>query len=593
MNNLTHSRLQSSLQLAHMAAWEWNFVTNEFVATELHDPLFGYPPGKKRWDIETFKKHIDPADFTVLIKKFRDVLESKNGLEAEFRISWPNGSIHWLWTRAVVTQWAGDDPVILSGVTTDVTSRKQAELETQEYRKRLEKTQELARIGYWEYYFKNGSLHWSDTIYEMFGLSPQTSDLTLDNFLKMVHPDDRHKLEIAQKRPLDKNLLFDSDYRLIKPNGEIGYYKERGEFIKDEQNKPVKLTGAIIDLTELEKAETQLATSEQTYRLLFQHNPLPSFIYDFDSWEILEVNRAAIQHYGYTKKEFTSLTLHDIYLPEDIPALQRRQKQIKRQFSNSGEWRHVTKDGSLIRVEITSVGLEYQNRNCRRVVINDITKQKKEEQERLISMIEGEDRERKRIAMDLHDSLAQYLTAATMNLSAVKNLVNLFPKHKQEQFFNGLALVKDALQETRNIAQNLMPKAIENFGLVSALTDLFQKTEQANDINILFDHDIGHLELKRQIEINIYRITQEALANALKHSEANKIEVTIKANRHSISYLFVDNGKGYKPEMLNETRKGLGLSNMHVRAHSMLASLDINSMPGLGTSIALKIPHST
>ena len=575
-----------------MAAWEWNFVTNEFTATELHDSLFGYPPGGKSWDIETFKEHIDPADFTVLVNKFRDVLENKNELETEFRVSWPDGSSHWLWIRAVVTQWDGNDPVILSGVTTDVTSRKQAESETLEYRKRLEKTQELARIGYWEYDFRNGTLHLSDTIYEMFGLSPETFDLTLENFLEMVHPDDRHKLEIAQKKALDNNLLFDSDYRLIKPGGEIGYFKERGEFVRDQQNKPVKLSGAIIDLTELEKAESQLATSEKTYRLLFQHNPLPSFIYDFDSWDILEVNKAAIQHYGYTQKEFTSLKLSDLFLPEDLPVLQKKQRRINRQFSNSGEWTHITKDGSLRRVEITSVSLEYNNRNCRRVMINDITEQKKEEQERLISVIEGEDRERKRIAMDLHDSLAQYLTAATMNLSGLKKQVNLFPKHKQEQFFNGLALVRDALQETRNIAQNLMPKAIENFGLVSALTGLFEKAEQTNNVTIRFDHDLDHLKLKRQIEINIYRITQEALANAIKHSGADRIEVSITVNEHFISYLFADNGNGYKPEVLNKVRNGLGLSSMRIRAHSMLTSLDINSMPGLGTSIALKIPHS-
>jgi hypothetical protein len=82
-----------------MAAWDWNFMTNEFSRSELHDQLFGYPEGIKDWDIDMFQKLINPEDFGRLEKTFRDVVDHQQILESEFRVIWPDGSKHWLWTR--------------------------------------------------------------------------------------------------------------------------------------------------------------------------------------------------------------------------------------------------------------------------------------------------------------------------------------------------------------------------------------------------------------------------------------------------------------------------------------------------------------
>ena len=721
MNNQADSKLQSTLRLAHVATWDWNFTSHELVRSGFFDPLFGYPEGYDEWTIQTFQKVIDHDDLDLLKEKFHKSIKQQRPLETEFRVKWPNGSDHWLWMRGIITEWNDQNPVHMSGVIMDVTPRIQAESEANKYRQQLEKAQEIAslgygefnyktgelfwsdtiyqlfgldrtkfeltienfytflppgyrdeyvrlfehakqndtpfdyifqlnkpngtsgffrqrakfikddkgqlekvtgiildvtdqerakkelqesqdllekaqelsRIGYWEFDYPNQTLTWSDKVYEIFGLDPDTFEPTREHFLELVHPDDRDNLRKSQVQALRTDTLFESEYRLIKPTGEIGYFQERGEFVINEHGVLNKLMGAVIDVTDLKEAENQLAKSAQTYRLLFQHNPLPGLIYDYDSLEILEVNKAAIQHYGYTENEFTSISLYDLFLPEDLPELKNRLKQINLKFSNSGIWRNITKNGTIITVDITSVGLQYLNRNCRQIVINDITEQKKEEQERLISMVEGEDRERKRIAMDLHDGMAQYLTAATMNLSAVKNQVAQLPEHKQKQFSIGLTLVKDALLETRNIAQNLMPKAIENFGLVAALSDLFQKAELANNIRIHFEHDIDPLELERQIEINLFRITQEALSNAVKHSGAEKVNVRIFKNGRFLSYLFSDNGKGYQRQLQSTTHHGIGLSSIRMRAQSMLASLDIEGKPGVGTSITIKIPYST
>lgn len=718
-DNAAHPQLQRMLRLARTAAWDWNFETKEFNRSELHDQLFGHPEGITHWDIDTFEKLVHPDDFASLTDRLKGTSNKNGEMDAEFRVIWPDGSIHWLWSRAMITDWRNNNPVRMSGVTIDITAQKQAEQEALEsrqrlekaqeiaklghgefnhktgsffwsdriyqlfgldpddfeltvenffkllpeaergqykrlfdkarrdgisfdhifqlnkpdgeigffreraefikdkkgevekvtgiildvteqekskrelekYRSQLEKAQDLARIGYWEFNYNDGLLIWSETVYEMFGLNPQTFHPTFESFRNLVHPEDRVNLDIAQKRVLENGQLFESEYRLIRPDGNIGYFQERGELIVDEKGNPVKLTGAVIDITDLKKTESQLLESEQTYRLLFHHNPLPGLIYDVDTLKIMQVNKAAVKCYGYSEDEFLNMTIDDLHIREDLPRLHQVVQRVNRHFSNSGEWNHITKNGSKIIVEIISTGIQYGGKKCRRVIINDITEHKKKEQEHIISIIEGEDRERKRIAMDLHDSLAQYLTAATMNFSSVKSQIALLPANKQKQFATGLSHLKDALHETRDIAQNLMPKAIEDFGLVPALQSLFQKIEQTHNVSIDFHHDISRQNLKHQVEINLYRITQEALSNSLKHSDATRIEVHIYKRSEFIEYKYSDNGGGFVGKREGSVSGGLGLSNMRMRAQSMSASFHIDGSQGTtGTIITSKIP---
>jgi len=124
-----------------------------------------------------------------------------------------------------------------------------------------------------------------------------------------------------------------------------------------------------------------LKDSEEKYRFMFHNNPQPNWIYDVETLAFLEVNEAAIQHYGYSEEEFLSMTLKDIRPAEDIPCLIEDIKKTNRLYNNSGEWRHLKKNGQIIFAEIISHAVTYNGKDARHVLVHDITDRKIAEEE--------------------------------------------------------------------------------------------------------------------------------------------------------------------------------------------------------------------
>jgi PAS domain S-box-containing protein len=129
------------------------------------------------------------------------------------------------------------------------------------------------------------------------------------------------------------------------------------------------------------QTEIAMRESEKNYRLLFINNPQPMWIYDKETLAFLEVNEAAIQSYGYSRKEFLSMSILDIRPPEDIPEVIKSVIASKENYSETARWRHLKKSGEIVYAEIISTAVEFENRHARHVLINDVTKRMKLEEE--------------------------------------------------------------------------------------------------------------------------------------------------------------------------------------------------------------------
>lgn len=135
------------------------------------------------------------------------------------------------------------------------------------------------------------------------------------------------------------------------------------------------------DITERKRAEETLRESEQRYRLLFDSNPQPMWVYDLETRSFLAVNEAAIAHYGYSREEFLAMTIKDIRPVEDIPRLLENLARNPKGIDRAGIWRHRKKDGAIIYVEITSHPVTFAGRHAELVLANDITERKSMEEE--------------------------------------------------------------------------------------------------------------------------------------------------------------------------------------------------------------------
>lgn len=141
----------------------------------------------------------------------------------------------------------------------------------------------------------------------------------------------------------------------------------------DDEGKPERYIGIRFNITPRKLAEEKVAESESRYRLLFENNPYPMWVYDAESLAFLAVNDAAVEHYGYSKDEFLSMGIADIRPEEDVPGLLENVANTTAAIDSAGIWRHRRKNGSIILVEINSHELEFDGRRARLVLAHDVT----------------------------------------------------------------------------------------------------------------------------------------------------------------------------------------------------------------------------
>lgn len=202
---------------------------------------------------------------------------------------------------------------------------------------------------------------------------------------------------------------------------------------------------------------------------------------------------------------------------------------------------------------------------------------------RFKAVLEAEEKERVRIARELHDSLGQMLSAAKMNVSAMDS-------HSEEDtklMNNAKKLIDDSVKEVRSISHNLMPAGLMDKGIVFALNELANKI---NDTGLLhIDLMIAESEhrLDSSVEIAIYRIVQEVVNNMIKHSKANKVEVLLDYNTEKIYLSIKDNGVGFDTSKI-ETSSGIGWKNIFSRVYMMNGDVEVNSQPGKGTLVNIE-----
>lgn len=205
--------------------------------------------------------------------------------------------------------------------------------------------------------------------------------------------------------------------------------------------------------------------------------------------------------------------------------------------------------------------------------------------ESMQSMLEGQESERRRIAHDLHDSLGGLLAATKIRL---ENLTGRIPDlAASEEFAKIKSLLDDTIAETRQIARNLQPGSLHQFGLMKALRDLTVRVHGDGVPTIDFQHFGDFTDLNHTIALNCYRIVQELLQNSLKHAQATEILVQLTRTDSELVLLVEDNGIGYDPAT---TPKGMGTDNLSQRVQFLKGEISIQSAKGQGASTMVTVP---
>ena len=216
-----------------------------------------------------------------------------------------------------------------------------------------------------------------------------------------------------------------------------------------------------------------------------------------------------------------------------------------------------------------------------------------QEELRLLSshIQEVQEEERGRIAREIHDALGQRLTSITMDLEFLKNKLGENTSDEITERLNALtSLTEETIQLTRKISQELRPSILDDLGLLSAIDWLKEQHNQRTDIHFTLDMPKEDIVIKDEYATAIFRITQEALTNIIRHAEARNVIIQIKLSNSKISLKVCDDGKGIKKNNKSSKEKTFGVFGMQERAAMLGGEMKIISQLNKGTTINVSLP---
>lgn len=198
-----------------------------------------------------------------------------------------------------------------------------------------------------------------------------------DLWATLLHPDDRERLfALGRIDDVSGADQRQDEYRLRARDGRYVWLRDDSVLIRDESGNPAYWQGVALDVTAERAAQEAIREGERRFRILFSSNPHPMWVYDAETLHFLEVNDAAVAKYGYSRDEFLAMTILAIRPPEDVAALLENLRAQRSPLEVTTGWRHQTKDGGLLDVEITSHTLTFDDRDAVLVVAQDVTQRK-------------------------------------------------------------------------------------------------------------------------------------------------------------------------------------------------------------------------
>jgi signal transduction histidine kinase len=373
----------------------------------------------------------------------------------------------------------------------------------------------------------------------------------------------------------DTAQMADVDLYLFRTYTILGYQDSARQAIEHAADL-LKHSGNLQRLMEVEQRQAEM------YRAMGDHKT---------AWDHLVNSR---EYSDSLNKRFYSDELANLHVAFDS---EKKDARIKLQESNIKRQRvGLIAGGSVLALlaMITLVlmvnlrqrrQLAEKERRLHEQQVNDLMQQ--QEIRALDAMMEGQEKERKRVAKDLHDRLGSMLSAIKLQFSALESKVEQVQREQKSQYDHVFTMLDDAVSEVRRVSHDMVRGSLAQFGLRGALEDLRTALNVPGKLEVemnLFGLD-GRLDQK--VEIGVYRMIQECVNNAMKHSRAQHLSISVTHSAAILNIMVEDDGVGFDPEAIKE---GMGLGNLRQRAAELNGQVRFDSRPGRGTTVNIDIP---
>jgi PAS domain S-box-containing protein len=518
--------------------------------------------------------------------------------QSEFTMLREDGTKFRAETKSTVVMDELGKPYALLATAYDVTERRQAEDKLRQSEERFKILFESAPDAYYIHDLDGHFIDGNKAGEQLIGYRKE--EVIGDNFVN---------LDLVAEEDIPKVLEAMAINKDSKPAGPLEltlYRKDGSKVMVETRSYPVEISGQTVvlgiarDITERKKAEVALRQSEQRLKILFQYAPDAIYLIDLKG-NIVNGNKTAEKMIGYEEDELIGQNFMEAGLlssEQVVRAIASLEKNAMGKPTGPEEFTLTRKDGSTVPVEIRTFPVKIGDQVLSLGIARDISARKKTEQKlfehraQLKSLASElsltEERERHRLATDLHDHISQALVFSRIKLQELHASVSSAEiAGPLEEACNNLDRI---IQDTRTLTFDLSSPILYELGFEAAVSEwLEEQIGKKQGVKTQFEDDGQPKPLEDDIRVLLFRNVRELLINIVKHADAKNVKVSIRRINQQIYVCVEDDGIGFNPAEV-ASNAGFGIFSIRERLEQLAGHIEIESEPGQGTKVTMTAP---
>ncbi len=605
--------LRMSQKVANVGGWEVDLINNSIywskITKEIHEVPADFEPDLAT-GINFYKEGEDRETITRMVNR---AIENGKPWDVELRIITANGVEKWVRAKGQA-EFLNNKCVRLYGTFQDIDTQKKISEQNSIISERLEIATKAAQVGIWDYDIINNILVWDANMYRLYGIREEDFSGVYEAWEAAVHPEDKERGAHEIQMAISGEKPFDTEFRVVWPNGETRYIRAMAETQRDENGNALKMIGTNWDITELKKAQLELARSEESFTGTFEQSAVGMAFVGLDGrWK--KVNDSLCKSIGYSRSELMKLTFQDITHPDDLNKdLELLHEVIKgKRDSYQIEKRYYHKEGHLVHVILTVTAVKDIQGKLTHFISQIMDISSRIAAEKRLKTLVNVTKDQNESLLNFAHIVSHNLRSHATNMSMLTTFLDGETDPSEQK--NIIQMMKNASESLNETVQHLNEVVQVKTGALEKMTSvslLSAVTAVEKNVNALLkaNNTSCHIKIARSHFVNVVpayldSILLNLFTNAIKYRSPDRtpmITITSAKRNGRIIIRFGDNGQGidldrhrnkifgmYKTFHSHKDAKGIGLFITKNQIEAMSGTISVESKVDVGTTFIITL----